>query len=217
MSAFCAVGVDASRITDCYDFKMSVKVPRVYDNMSSTGYRKYQTQKIVGEMLVTYDTVDPFGTTISFRNVVNRTHKIGGENVVYIAEPATAVRWNYIGSNRSGLFKTPSVSFDAELWPTYNVVQKVEEDNSLILSFAGRGSSSSSSKWRGRSGSRTVTMVNGSVVGTLGSGCYDYGHLSPTRIIGPFSPWFDVLSDVASVDGTWKAKFNRKKSGIVED
>lgn len=207
--------VMSTTITDVYDFKMSVKVPRVYNNMASLGYRKYQHQRIVGEMRVVYDTENPFAPTVVLTNLVNKTHKVSGVCVKYTCEPSSGVRWAYLGDNKTGIFKTPSVSFAAELYPDYNVQQTVDEDNSMFVSFAGLGSSSTSYSYRNCANTRTVRLLHGYVTGTIGCGCHDYGHLSPTRVIWAYWPLTDVVTDVASVYGTWTAKFRKSSSGVI--
>lgn len=40
----------ATQIVDTYKIKMSIYVPRIYDNYQSLGYRKYQKQSLTGEL-----------------------------------------------------------------------------------------------------------------------------------------------------------------------
>ena len=68
--AFSAIGLLFGQTVDVYDFKMRVKVPRIYDNMTSKGSRKWQTQIIYGQMLVNYNT-DDIAPIITFKNCVN--------------------------------------------------------------------------------------------------------------------------------------------------
>ena len=192
---FIAPATSAQKTVDVYDVTISLSVPRVYDNAASLGQRKYQRQKITGEMVVTYDgSGEP---SITLRSLVNRTHKISGSCVRYSATECELVRWHYIGDNKKCLFKTPSVSFYAEIDPSYNISQRVDEDNSLLLTFAGTGSSTLSKSMRGFSGARTINRLHGYATGTLGCGCYAYGHVSPTRIASSrtkTSPCLDLSS-----------------------
>ena len=160
-------------------------------------------------MVVTYDGGGE--PSITLRGLVNKTHKISGFGVRYSETECELVRWHYIGDNKKDLFKTPSVSFYAEIDPSYNISQRVDEDNSLLLTFAGTGLSTLSKSMRGFSGVRTINRLHGYATGTLGCGCYAYGHVSPTRIAGPFG-CLDIVPDVAAVYGTWTAKFNKAKS-----
>lgn len=199
----------AQTIVDVYDVTLRLWIPRVFDNSSSLGYRKYQLQRIVGELAVTYDGLSE--PSIEFRRLENRTHRISGTNVKYGDAECGEVRWHYIGNNRNDTFKTPSVSFRAGLDPDYNISQRVDEDNSLLLVFSGTGSTSSSKTLRGIRGAQTAHCLHGYATGTLGCGCMAYGHISPTRLIGPYG-FLDCVPDVAAVFGSWTAKFNRKKS-----
>ena len=199
-------------VTDVYDIRMTVAVPRVYDNMSSMGYRRNQSQKIDGKLMVEYSTSgEPH---VYLKGVRNRTHLVGGETVAYEDSECEDVRWHYIGSNKTAKFSKPSVSFSVYLWPNYNVSNDIVDDNSMVLYFSGDGSSSTSARYRGSSAVQTIVSLKGKVVGTLGCGCADYGHISPTRIAGPYGPT-DQVVDVAAVQGTWTARFNQKESGRI--
>lgn len=68
-------------VTDLYQFKMVIMFPRVYDNTKSLGYRKYQTQRIMGYMKVKYYKDNP--TEVELCNLVNLTHKVNGKNITY--------------------------------------------------------------------------------------------------------------------------------------
>jgi hypothetical protein len=206
---FLAPAASSQKVVDVYDVTITLSVPRVYDNTSSMGYRKYQRQQITGEMVVTYDCLGE--PSVTLRGLVNKTHKISGSGVRYGETECEFVRWHYIGDNKRDQFKTPSVSFYAEIDPSYNISQKVDEDNSLLLTFSGTGVSTLSKSMRGFSGARTVSRLRGYATGTIGCGCYAYGHVSPTRVAGPFGP-LNVVPDVASVFGRWTAKFNKAKS-----
>lgn len=109
---------------DVFDFKMTLKVPRVYNNERSLGFRKYQKQIIKGEMVVDYDS-DGNIKEIQFRNVFNRTHKTSnGKNVTYDAKidgDAFYPRFNAIGDNKKRKFNVPSVCFFFVAEPSYNI------------------------------------------------------------------------------------------------
>lgn len=212
ITCFRLPGPEADTVfTDVYDLRMSISVPRVYDNMESRGYRKIQKQKLEGKMIVEYSSRGE--PSVYFKGVRNLTHSVGGEKVSYEDAECTDVRWHYIGNNQTGVFRKPSVSFSVSLWPDYNVSSDVLEDNSFVVWFVGDGSTSLSKSYRGVRGCQTLASLKGTVVGTLGCGCADYGHVSPTRIIGPLGAT-DQVVDVAAAHGTWTAKFNRKESGI---
>ena len=245
--AFTALAASAVTwpIVDVYDLKMSVKVPRIYNNNTSLGYRKYQSQRITGELRLIYN--DQFSRpTIIVTNLVNNTHKMSnGANVRYsvTVDEGTYVfpRINLIGNNRTDVFKTASVCFYIDAEPSYNKGDD-DEDNSLLVTMAGTGKTSTSKV----KGARIISTMTGNLAGTLGCGCRAYGHTSPTRLAGPFGYltyypfwwpdylkgyWDDkwnswilcnglvntssldpVVDDVAAVWGTWAAKYNKNKS-----
>ena len=193
-------------LTDVYDFKMVLRVPRVYDNMQSLGSRKYLSQTIKGTLTINYYESERPKITIS--SLTNITHKLSnGKNVTYnctVNEDQMMTRVNLIGSNKTGLFKTPSVCFYLEADPSYNIGE-LEEDNSLYVSLSGSGTT------KQYKGVRIINTLRGYVSGTLGCGCTEYGHVSPTRINGVCGAT-EYVDDVAAVYGRWSAKFNPKKS-----
>lgn len=198
---------EARQVTDAYDFKMTLQVPRVYDNTESQGYRKYQRQSVTGRMYITYDTASDARPVISFGRLVNNTHKVNGANVEYnvTIENVVTPRVNVIGSNRTGVFKTPSVEFAIQAWPSYSKGAAPDEDNSLNIVLSGKGVTAND-------GSATVIRsLSGSVAGALGCSCTEYGHVSPTRVMGVFGPSASV-DDVAAVFGTWKATRAKNES-----
>jgi len=182
---------------DVYSVTMTLHVPRVYDNTESKGKRQYQRQVVRGEMVVEF-TEEGCEPNVSFRSMTNMTHKVCGCRVSYDYSCAEDVRWHAIGSNATGLFKTPSVSMFLTLQPSYVAPYEIDEDNSLILTIATRGTSACI---RGR---RVPSRLVGYATGTLGCGCKAYGHVSPTRIFGT-----DFVVDVAAVMGTFKASYKR--------
>lgn len=184
---------------------MSLLVPRIYDNNQSLGSRKYQQQRVAGEMWMQYDS-DGTLVNVLFTNMVNKTHRLlNGKLLTY---PTTQLdelvypRFNAIGSNRTGKFKVASVCFYLVAEPSYNIGE-LDEDNALYVMLAGRGTFHSSKRY--------LKVVTGKVAGTLGCGCMAYGHTSPTRRIGYWGAT-DVVDDVAAVDGTWSMRFNSSKS-----
>ena len=194
--AFALLAAAASFADDVFDVRISLNVPRVYSNTESQGYRKYQRQTITGKMVWKYGA-DGTIESVKFRDFVNITHRMSnGKNVEYsvtLEEDTLFPRFNLIGSNRTRVFKTPSVSFYVSAEPTYSI-GAMNEDNSLYVLFSGTGTSNS----------KGVRSLRGTVSGTIGCGCSDYGHLSPTRMIG-LGGATDIVDDVASVFGTWKA------------
>ena len=132
---------------------------------------------------------------MSFDTLTNFTHRLStGANVTYEAalddeKPFKVVA---IGSNKTEIFKTASICFSIIAEPNYNIGE-IEEDTSLYVTFGGYGNISRNS----------IRTAHGYVVGTLGCGCYAFGHASPTRLIW----WWGVSSyvtDVAVVCGTWR-------------
>lgn len=167
--------------TSVYDVTMRLQVPAIVDNMQSLGKRVYRTQTLKGRMTVEDGDWEP---TVSFVRLENRSHKIGGRNVTYEVE-VDGVGWHGVGDNRKDTFKRASVFFSVEATPSYALADG--EDNTLILTLAGKGSSDRS--------------IRGYASGQLGCGCYAYGHVSPTRIYGT-----DRVVDTAAVYGTWRAE-----------
>ena len=174
--------------TDVYDIRLSLHVPQVVDNMQSRGKRVYKRQVLKGTMKVTYSE---YGIPeVEITSLVNRNFKVQGQYVTYKVSTEYAA-WNLIGNNATGVFKKPSVCASIEAQPSYVFSYEPTEDNSLILTLSGKGSSRKS--------------LYGYAAGTLGCGCTDYGHISPTRVMGANGP-LGVVQDVAAVYGTWRAK-----------
>ena len=205
-------------ITDKYSLTMSLQVPRVYNNTESTGYRRIQTQKITGDMFIEYFTNNTYQISVS--NLVNHTHKINGEYVTYECEVDNegyiwGPQLGYIGNNKTDTFKTPFMFFYMECMPSY--VSLDEPDSTLVISLSGVGSSMLKSVYtyneKGRKvldyKYRYISYISGNVAGTLGCGCTEYGHKSPTRVAGPFGPT-DEAVDISVVKGTWKIKYKER-------
>ena len=172
--------------SELWDLTLSLDVPRIYDNMTSQGSRKYQRQRIKAQFGVFYGRdVEP---EIRFYEMYNKTHKVGGQPVTYDTISGSGTLWHGIGSNKTGKFNTRSVKMVLEAMPSYAIGPAPDEDNSLLVTLAGRGYAN---------GKR----LRGSVAGQLGCGCYEYGHVSPTRIWGQ-----SRVVDTAAVFGSWAAK-----------
>lgn len=168
--------------TVAYDLSMTLHVPAVVDNMESQGKRVYRTQRLKGTLTVETTDWEP---EIRVDGLVNRSHSVGGRNVTYETE-VDRIGWHVIGSNRTGVFRKPSVFLSMEATPSYALADG--EDDTLLVTMSGSG--------------RDDRTIQGYVAGQLGCGCRAYGHVSPTRIM--WNP--GAVPDTASVWGTWKAK-----------
>lgn len=201
-AAFTAASAAAKTVTDTYDFKMTLQVPRIYDNMESQGYRAYQRQTIRGKMHITYDDAVPGTPSITFTGVYNVTHKVNGKSVTYEVTTTyeTPKRVNAIGSNSTGKFKIASVTFGIEAQPSYAIAAP-DEDNSLYLTLSAKGLIGG----RSDKGGKYIKSLSGSAAGSIGCACKEYGHVSPTRVMGAYGPT-DLVDDIGSVFGTWSAK-----------
>jgi len=192
---------------DIYDFKMSLHVPRIYDNSLSQGYRKYQRQILRGKLLVKFykEGIRP---EIQIVDLINKTHKVGKANVTYNVTVDEGTyeypRWNFIGNNKKNSFKKVSIMFYIIAEPSYNI-GNINEDNTLMVEVAGCGSTLVSNN------RRIAKVVRGAVSGKIGCGCSAYGHMSPTRVGGAYGAT-EIVDDVAAVYGTFYLKYNRKLS-----
>lgn len=175
--------------TDVYSFRMNLSVPQVVDNSTSRGRRVYRRQRLEGTLTVTYHQDAPPEVAIS--GLKNRNYKVAGNPVAYRTTVDEYVTWHLVGSNATGVFRKPSVCFGMEAQPSYVYAYEPTNDNSLVLTLSGKG--------------RSRRHITGHVAGTLGCGCSDYGHKSPTRVMGPYGRPLDIVVDVAGVSGTWKA------------
>lgn len=194
-----------AQIVDVYSFRMLLYVPRIYNNMESMGYRKYQLQTISGQLMLIY--TDSGETVVKVNGLENRTHKLNGRPVTY-----TCYDWPYddngvlvvgVGNNKTLRFTQGGASFSFVAEPSYNV-GAVDEDNTLMLELSGRGSI------RGD----VLRNLSGSVCGNIGCGCKAYGHVSPTRLfLGGIS---NVVWDVAPLYGRFNARFKRRFVGPVD-
>ena len=194
-------------VVDVYSFTAKLKVPQVLNNSTSRGYRKYQTQKIKGYLLVGYH--DDGTVEFEFTDLYNANFKVGGSAVTYdaIIDPEKLYpRLNYIGDNAKEKFTTATISLYAEFVPSYDKGGG-GEDNSLLLTFAGKGNTSTT-LMKGCSLPKTFT---GYCAGTQGCGCTAYSHKSPTRRASACGPTKEE-TDVAACFGTWTAKYVKKFS-----
>ena len=190
---------------DEYALKMALKVPAVVDNMQSLGYRKYKTQRVEGRLFVAYydEASEP---AVWIEGLVNKSYRIRGECVTYETEVEGAML-HAVGSNKTGRFKTTTLTMSIEADPSYNVGDD-EPDNTLLLVLSGQGP--------------TPKTLSGHAAGQLGCGCRAYGHTSPTRIVyWPYlgskyaaacfpNYWYPTVVDIAPCWGTWRAKFKSR-------
>ena len=203
--AIFAMATASATVVDTYLFTMRLNVPRVYDNMQSLGYRKYQAQTLKGELFFIY--TDSGETIVKVKDLENRTHKVNGRKVTY-----TCYDYPYndngvlvvgVGSNKTLKFTQGGASFSFVADPSYNI-GIVQEDNSLYLELSGHGTLKGD----------VLKNLKGSVRGRIGCGCYDWGHVSPTRLFLGYLT--DMVCDIAPLDGTFKATFKQRYIGPVD-
>lgn len=202
MSMVCpAVG---RTVVDVYAFSALLHVPQVINNSDSKGVRVYRTQRLKGELRISYR--DSETAEIELQGTRNMTFKVAGANVTYttdILDTPIAPLLAYIGNNKTSVFKTATICFAMEALPSY-VSCEPDSDNSFYLTFAGRGMTTA----RIREGSCLPKTFMGNVAGSQGCGCSWYGHVSPTRAAGVAGPT-NIVIDVAAVYGTWRATYSR--------
>lgn len=189
-------GGSAPTVVDEYEFKMSMRIPRVCDNMESKGYRKYVHQTIKGTLLVEYGEWEP---TVTIVGLENHSHKVNGRNVTYDVEMGN-VMWHLIGDNATGKFKRASVSLSFTADPSYNIGDD-EPDNTLVVTCSGIGTAKTDGP---------IRYVSGYVAGQLGCGCRAYSHVSPTRISGPSGKTENVV-DIASTHGLFRIRLKGRR------
>ena len=202
----CIVFAGIANVVDQYQLDMLLKIPRVYDNNNSLGYRKLQAQRLRGVLNIEYIDGEML-PRISIEQLVNKTHKLAnGASVKYecFKEDDQIDRLMYIGSNKKNIFKTPGMTISFVAQPSY-ALSYAQEDNSLYIQLSGYGKTSKTLSYHSQVPSRML----GYVTGNIGCGCSDYGHTSPTRLIGPYS-FIDIPIDVAPIYGKWKMKFIRR-------
>ncbi len=187
VAAFWPAKAESAGPQELWDLRMVLYVPRIRDNMTSKGSRKYQRQLLRGHVRVT-PAVDA-EPEVEVLGLENWTHKVNGRRVAYEALPAENVLWHAIGNNGTGVFTARSVQFTFEAMPSYAIGPEPDEDNSLIVTLSGRSTAGGQRRLRGHA------------AGQIGCGCKEYGHVSPTRLWGQ-----DYVRDTAAVFGTWSAK-----------
>lgn len=170
--------------TTYYDLAMTLKVPVIVDNTQSLGKRVYKTQKIRGRVAVVHDERGGEPEVV-FLELVNKSHRLSNGQYVTYDVSVERVGWHAVGDNGRNVFRKPSVFLTIEATPSYALADG--EDNTLIVTLAGGGLS--------------AARISGSVAGQLGCGCYAYGHISPTRIMGT-----DLVVDTAATWGSFKMK-----------
>ena len=219
----------AKTTTHVYSLKISQYVPRIYDNTESKGYRQYELQQLAGYLYFSfYKGVSR--PEIFITGLYNKTHKIGGNNITYETTVDNAgyqvyPRVNLIGSNKTGKFNTVSCCFYVDADPSYNKGGDTE-DNTLLCVFAGKGTTKTrtvkawqeytykDARGKKRTGTKLVTLgkyriintIRGNNAGSIGCGCTEYGHISPTRVAGALAATSEV-DDVAATYGTWSASY----------
>ena len=188
---------------DLYDFRAILNVPQVVNNMESQGLRRYERQKIKGTLFVGWMSDGNF--VLGMRDVQNLNFRVGGKSVTYeatVGNEESYTRFNFIGNNRTGQFRTPAISFNVELFPSY-ALSEANEDNSLYLLFAGKGTSLK------KGDAFVANYFSGNVSGIQGCGCTDYGHKSPTRVAKISGPG-EEPEDVVPTFGTWTARWKSR-------
>lgn len=190
---------------DVYNFTLMLKVPQVFENTTSQGYRKYKAQRISGKMYVVWLSDGSY--RLEFGGMENQQFKIRGQNVKYEGREDRDMVWTrftWIGNNKKNEFKTPTLCFYLELMPNY-AISDMTEDNSFYLIVSGAGSSG----LVGKAKNRIAKKFTGCAAGTQGCSCADHGHKSPTRETSLCGP-SDVVSDVVATFGSWSATWKTR-------
>lgn len=195
-------------MSEVWELLIKLEFPRIYDNTHSLGYRKYQHQLLVGDLYVHYR--DGERPTFEVRNLYNKTYRISGKPVTYecrIADEMIFPRFNYVGNNKTGIFKTPTATFFLEAKPSYAKGVNPTEDNSLYILLSGIGTSAAFKHCECGKVVKTYKAhyLRGFVSGQVGCGCEEYGHTSPTRVAGEYGAT-DFVDDVCATEGKWKAR-----------
>lgn len=182
-----------SDVTDFYDIQLRMKVPVIIDNMDSLGSRKFKRQLIRGTLAVHYYTnkEGDLETEFSIPALTNLSYKIRGNYVTYETAINEMPVWVAIGSNKTGVFNRSCFAAAIEANPSYNVGDD-EPDNTLIQTISCYG--------------KQFGSFVGYAAGQLGCGCRAYGHVSPTRQLGPQGAT-EQVRDIASCFGTFRMKW----------
>lgn len=139
---------------------------------------------------------------------MNKTQKLSSGNAltydIFLEKDVVWPCFVAIGSNKTGKFGTASVAFYIAAEPNYTLGDEPTEDNSLYLMLSGKGVFESLKK------GGALKSVSGQAAGKMGCGCAEYGHKSPTRMIGVNGPIYSQVSDIAAVYGTWTMRKRSK-------
>lgn len=193
---------------DYYKVSMNLTLPRVYDNMSSQGYRAPHRETIVGTMKV--DWLNPTNTkpVVTFSTLTNRNHKVSsGKLVTYeVYDRPEAPLLVFLGSNKTGVFRRPGIDLELILNPSYNIGVKELQDNTLYVELSGYG------KYRKTKEMVVAKSFTGNVVGRMGCGCAAYSHLSPTRFMTWWGYGLMSVTDIAPLHGTFRLTWDKKRS-----
>ena len=205
-----AASVGAGTCTPGYAFSEDPSV------LGVDGFKFKMMLKVEGEMYLIYRSGEMPEVVIT--NLVNKTQKLSnGSQIKYrcrIDQDKIPTIVNYIGDNKKGLFKTGSIVFFLDADPNYNKGED-DPDNSLLVAVSGK--SSTRKTWFAEFLGNAYKYLgyyyeyntfSGNVAGTLGCGCYAYGHTSPTRVGGACGASSNV-SDVAAVWGSWAASHKK--------
>lgn len=182
-----------NNVTDFYDIQMRLKVPAIIDNMDSLGSRRFKLQLVRGTLAIHYYTNMEGETETEFYipALTNLSYKIRGNRVTYETTIDEMPVWVAIGSNKTGVFNKSCFAATIEANPSYNVGDD-EPDNTLIQTISCYG--------------KQFGTFTGYAAGQLGCGCHAYGHISPTRQLGPQGVT-DKVRDIASCFGTFRMKW----------
>ena len=194
----------ATTYVDVYDVKIIVSIPRVYDNTTSQGYRSYQRQKIQGTMYLTYDSSDS-PAEIQYGSFTNLTHKTSlGKNITYqvFNNDDIIQRLSVVGNNKTMTFSRGTCCLNAIFEPSYSVSDVVNEDNSLYVQMT-----SINGRFSIKNGRKYLRSMSGRITGSVGCACSDYGHISPTRMLGYLGPLLHNVIDVAACEGIWRMRY----------
>lgn len=176
-------GRATTNVTDIYELRMRLRVPVIIDNMESQGKRVYKSQVFRGEARIHYG--DKNEVEFSIPALTNLSYSIRGKRVTYATEITGYPIWAAVGNNKTGIFKKATLVLGIDADPSYNIGDD-EPDNTLILTLALTGNQ--------------FGRMSGYAAGQLGCGCYAYGHVSPTRRLGPDGATDSVI-DIAAVYG----------------
>ena len=127
----------ATETVDTYRFKMSIYLPRIYENAQSLGYRKYQKQSLTGELSIIYRGSEP--PKFKVEKLVNNTQR----GISYECYSESGESWIdgmvvALGSNKTKKWNQSGMKFSFWADPSYNIGD-LGEDNSMFLDLSGKG------------------------------------------------------------------------------